>query len=195
MPNDRPFERLMTDLQDGDPAVAREVFDRFARRLAELAAVKLPAATRSRLDPEDVVQSVLRTFFRRHSEGEFQPEHWDALWSLLAVLAVRKCGHQIAHLLAAKRDVRRNADVGGTDSGVSAWEPTARTPSPDEAAAFEETLGQVLGGLKERERAMVVLRLEGHTIPEVAEQAKASERSVHRVLAGVRERLVALAVE
>jgi DNA-directed RNA polymerase sigma subunit (sigma70/sigma32) len=61
--------------------------------------------------------------------------------------------------------------------------------------AFEETMSRVLGGLRDRERAVVELRLGGHTIPEVAEQVGASERSVHRILAAVRARLKALAAD
>src|SRR5206468_8875797 len=88
MPHDGPFDRLMADLRGGRPEAAREVFDRYARRLVGLAAAKLPGFARAKLDPEDVVQSVFRTFFRRHADGQFRPEHWDALWSLLAVLTV-----------------------------------------------------------------------------------------------------------
>jgi RNA polymerase sigma-70 factor (ECF subfamily) len=65
-----PFHDLMARLRDGDPDAARAVFDRFARRLAALAAARLPAVLRSKLDPEDVVQSAFRTFFRRQAAGD-----------------------------------------------------------------------------------------------------------------------------
>jgi RNA polymerase sigma-70 factor (ECF subfamily) len=195
MTDDRPFDQLMSDLRGGDPVAARQVFDRFARRLAGLAAARLPAAARGRLDPEDVAQSVLRTFFRRQAAGEFTPDHWDALWSLLAVLAARKCGHHVAHLFAGKRDAGREVPLGvGSDSSPT-LEPADRSPSPSEVAAFRETLGLVLDGLTERERAVVELRLQGHTVPEVADRVGASERSVHRLLAGVRARLASAAAE
>jgi RNA polymerase sigma factor (sigma-70 family) len=193
MPEDRPFDGVMADLRGGDPDAAREVFDRFARRLAALAAARLPAAARPKLDPEDVAQSVLRTFFRRHRAGEFTQNHWDALWSLLAVLAARKCGHKVGHLFAARRDARREAimapDADGSQSG---WEPADLAPSPEEAAVFEETIAQVLDGLRDRERPVVLLRLQGYEAAEIAARVPCSERTVHRILAGVRERLQAL---
>lgn len=196
MPDDGPFDRLMTDLQDGDPDAARAVFDRFARRLAAFAAARLPAAARARVDPEDVAQSVLRTFCRRHQDGQFHPDHWDARWSLLAVLTARKCGHQIGHLFAARRDARREVGPAPVGTGSqSGWIPPDSAPSPSEVVAFEETMAQVLAGLKDRERAVVELRLEGFTIPEVAERTGMSERSAHRVLSGVRARLEAAATD
>lgn len=125
MPGERPFARLVEDLRGGDPDAAREVFDRFAPRLAALAAARLPAFARPATDPEDVAQSVLRTFFRRCGEGEFTPDHWDALWSLPAVLVVRKCGHRVGHLAAAKRDARREVrpEDSSSASSAPAWEP------------------------------------------------------------------------
>ncbi|HEX4612978.1 MAG TPA: ECF-type sigma factor [Urbifossiella sp.] len=197
MSTDHPFAGLMADLRLGDPEAAREVFDRFARRLAGLAATRLPAAARSKLDPEDVAQSVLRTFFRRHAAGEFAPDHWDALWSLLAVLAVRKCGHRVGQLFAARRDARRDAappDPSASGTGVG-WDPPDRAPSPSEAVAFADTLAAVLAGLKDRERAVVELRLQGYEVAEVAAKAGCSERTAHRLLAAVRVRLEQLAAD
>ena len=188
---ERPFASLMDDLRRGDPEAAGEVFHRFAQRLAGLAASRLPPLARAKLDPEDVAQSVLCSFFRRHGDGEFTPAHWDALWSLLAVLAVRKCGHKLEHLFAAKRDARREIVQPDTSTNTSqpGWTAADPAPTPVEAAIFEETLAQVLSGLKERERPVVILRLEGYDIAEIAEQVGCSERTVHRVLESVRERL------
>ena len=46
---------------------------------------------RAKVDPEDVLQSVCESFFRRHAEGEFSLKDWDSLWALLAVITLRKC--------------------------------------------------------------------------------------------------------
>ena len=190
------FLQLMADLRTGESDAARAVFDRYVQRLVTYASARLPVLARSKIDPEDVAQSVFRTFFRRHRAGEFQPENWDALWSLLALLAARKCGHQVAHLFAAKRDARREApSTEQTRDRASDQEPIDHAPTAAEALVFEETLTHVLTGLKERERAIVFLRLQGHSIPETAEKAGASVRSVHRILARVRGKLESIAVE
>lgn len=196
MPEDRPFGRLMEDLRRGVPDAAREVFDRFARRLVGLAASRLPAFARPTTDPEDVAQSVLRTFFRRHGEGEFRPEHWDALWSLLAVLTARKCGHRVAYLVATKRDARREVPHPDPSStGSPGRELADPSPSPEEAALLGETLDRVLAGLAERERPVVLLRLQGYEVGEIADRVGRSERTVHRLLSEVRDRLRVLAAD
>ena len=65
------------------------------RRLAGLAATRLPAVVRSKIDPEDVAEVCTRSFFRRHLSGEFQPEHWDALWSLSQFLQPANVGTKL----------------------------------------------------------------------------------------------------
>lgn len=186
-----PFQRLMNDLRDGDPNAAREVFEKFTRRLAGLAAANLPDMIKPKVDPEDIAQSVLRTFFRRHVEGQFEPKNWDNLWTLLAKIAIRKCGHQIEHLYAARRDVRRDASPPSTspDQSTLSWVPADPSPSPEEAAVFTETMQLVLGQLDDRERPIVELRLQGFDIAEIARQVGRSQRTVHRLLDGVRARL------
>lgn len=69
------------------------------------------------------------------------------------------------------------------------WVPIDPSPTAEEAAMLEETVRQLLSNLTDRERTVVLLRLEGHSIIEVAERAAASERSVHRILANLRSRL------
>jgi hypothetical protein len=52
-------------VQDGDSAAVEQLFERYAQRLARLADRNLSRKIAGRLDGEDVVQSVFRTFFRR----------------------------------------------------------------------------------------------------------------------------------
>jgi DNA-directed RNA polymerase specialized sigma24 family protein len=140
---------------------------------------------------------VLRTFFRRQAAGEFRPEHWDALWSLLAVLTVRKCGHKVGYLVAAKRDARRETRhaTDSSSSSGSAWQPADHAPTPEEGAMLAETLERVFGQLRDKERSVVLLRLQGHEVAEIADRVPCSERTVHRVLAAVRDRLEADAAD
>jgi RNA polymerase sigma-70 factor (ECF subfamily) len=190
MPPDLPFTELMARLRGGDADAAREVFDRFARRLVALAASRLPAALAPKVEAEDVVQSVFRSFFLRHAAGHLTAENWDSLWSLLTVLTVRKCGHQVEHFHAGRRDVRREAAPRPASDSAPDWDAAAPEPTPSEAVLLAETLQQVLDRLREDQRPIVLLRLQGFSVREISEQAGCTERTVERVLKTVREALL-----
>ncbi len=55
----------------GEPDHERAVVDRYTQGLLEVARRQLPDRVRRRVDPEDVVQSVYRSFFRRLDAGKF----------------------------------------------------------------------------------------------------------------------------
>jgi RNA polymerase sigma-70 factor (ECF subfamily) len=189
MPPDIPFAELMARLRSGDADAARAVFDRFARRLVALAASRLPPALAPKVDPEDVVQSVFRSFFLRHRDARLAPESWDRLWILLTVLTVRKCGHQVEYFRASRRDLRREAFPRPASDSAPDWDAAAPDPTPLEAALLAETLQQVLDDLRPDQRPIVLLRLQGYTHREISEQVSRTERTVERVLMGVCQRL------
>src|SRR5262249_33221570 len=155
-----------------------------------LARGRLDALVRQKVDAEDVVQSVFKSFFLRHAEGRWDLGGWDGLWALLTVLTVRKCGRSARHYRAARRDARREVSPRAeADEGLAACADLAREPSPEEAAVLAETLEQLLAPLDQRDRDIVVLALQGHDTAEVAARAGCSQRSVQRVLLWVRSRL------
>ena len=190
MPEDGSFVRLMARLQAGDDEAAARVFRRFARRLIALAQAHLSAALRQKEDPEDVVQSAFKSFFRRQADQPYEVDGWDNLWSLLAVITVRKCQDRAEAFGAACRDVRREA-VSVEDSAAG-WDAFDREPTPSEAVLLTETLEGVLRGLIGRDRDIVVRSLQGWAVPEISAQLGCTERTVYRVLTRVKKRLQAL---
>ena len=112
MGGETTFDDLMARLNDGDDEAAAEIFNRFVRRLIFLARSRLNAQVRQKEDPEDVVQSVFRSFFTRQVEGQFEIGNWESLWAMLAVITLRKCGNRIEYFQAAKRNVQRNVPGG-----------------------------------------------------------------------------------
>src|SRR5262249_54926721 len=105
------FDALMSGLRAGDPSAADDVFRRYARRLIALARARLEARIGRKVDPEDVLQSVFRSFFTRYGEGQFTPGDWDSLWRILAVITLRKCGNRMEYFRAARRDVTREVSL------------------------------------------------------------------------------------
>jgi RNA polymerase sigma-70 factor (ECF subfamily) len=193
MPEDRVFIEVMARLRTGDNAAAAEVFRRFANRLIGLARTHLDARVRQKVDPEDVMQSALKSFFLRHQDGQFDLASWDSLWSMLVVITLRKCGHQVEHYRAACRDIQREqTPPPGTADSAPSWEAIANEPTPVQAALLAEAVELVMGSLgDDRERRILELSLQGYRPLEISEHAdvRRSERTVQRVLDRVRRRL------
>src|SRR4051794_20041585 len=76
----QPTAALLRLAQEGAQRAARAIFDRYAARLACYAERHLSRKLAARLDGEDVVQSVFRTFFRRSAAGQFQIDGSNQLW-------------------------------------------------------------------------------------------------------------------
>lgn len=196
MSPDRTFADLMDRLRAGEPEAATQVFQRFARQLLSLARGQLDRMVRRKIDPEDVLQSVFESFFRRHADGQFQLENWDGLWGMLVVLTVRKCGRRIGYFHAACRDVQRELPPPpASEEKEDAWEAIAREPTPAEAAMLTETVEHLLRRLEGRERQVLVLSLQGYSVAEISAQIGRTERTVQRVLERVRKWLERMRAE
>jgi RNA polymerase sigma-70 factor (ECF subfamily) len=138
---------------------------------------------RSKVDPEDIVQSVFRSFFLRFQDGDWRFVNWDSLWGLLALVTLRKCSNRCAYLCRECRDGSREVDA----AAAVPWEPIDPTPSPVEAAVLTETVERLLNSLDPPERAVVELSLQGYTAAEIAGRLGRAGRSVRRVREQVRK--------
>jgi RNA polymerase sigma-70 factor (ECF subfamily) len=183
------FPDLEARLRAGDQDAAPAVVRRFGRRLAALARRRLAPAVRPRLDPEDVVQSVFRTFFRRAAEGQYAVPEGNELWKLLLVIALNKIRATGIHHHAARRDTRQTTSSGGFEHLLA-----ARPNQGDPAAlvALRLVVEDALGALPESQRQVILLRIEGHEVEQIARQTGRAKRSVERILQGFRDDLTRL---
>lgn len=187
MSEEASFDNLMVRLRAGDEEAAAQVFHRFANRLIGLARRRLDPVVRRKIDPEDVLQSVFRSFFHRQAEGQFELSDWNSLWSMLVVLTIRKCGRRVGYFHAARRDVHREVvPTAGPDDSAGSWETIAREPSPEEAAALAELVAELMRRLDERERVVLTLSLQGWSVAEISGQIGRTERTVQRILDRIR---------
>jgi RNA polymerase sigma-70 factor (ECF subfamily) len=187
------FADLMTRLRAGDQNAAAELFQRFAGRLILLARDRLGPLVKGKVDPEDIVQSALRSFFVRHADGRIAPRGWGGLWAILTTITLRKCGHQVDYWTAACRDVRREAIRPADDLSDPGWLMLASDPTPSQAAILVETVRRIEADLEEYHRDIFRLALGGYKSPEIANRVRVTERTVQRVLKRIRERLEGLA--
>jgi RNA polymerase sigma-70 factor (ECF subfamily) len=185
---DLSFDALLRRLGADDPGAAAAVVDRFGQRLIGLAAGRLGPLLRPKAEPEDVVQSVFKSFFSRQRDGQFDLHGWDSLWDVLVVITLRKCCNRADYLRAARRDVRREVPLAAAEADPLVA-LTSREPTPEEAAVLAETVEQLLQGFRERDRAVLALTLQGFAVAEVSGQVGCSERKVYRVLERAREEL------
>lgn len=190
MPPEDSFHALMGRLRGGDDRAADEVFRRFAGRLIALARGRLDPLMRRKVDPEDVLQSVFKSFFVRQAQGQWELTGWSSLWGLLTAMTIRKCVRRAVHFRAACRDVRRETNPQPRpEDSAPGWEALGREPTPDEVAVLAETLAGLLSGLSVRDREIVLLHLQGHPGLDIAAQAHCTERTVQRVLERLRGQL------
>ena len=184
-----PAQELLARLRAGDEQAAAEVFGRFAHRLVGLARQQLGKVLRGKEDPEDVVQSALKSFFVRYAAGQYELTSWGDLWGLLTRITAHKCGHRLARFQAARRDVRREVSAPAADDSNRPWEILAREPTPDQALLLADLLEELHRPLGERDRGILTLRLQGEEVATICTRLQCSERTVFRVLERVRSKL------
>jgi RNA polymerase sigma-70 factor (ECF subfamily) len=189
------FVDLVRRLKTGDDALVNELFQRYARRLIGLARTHLDGKLRQKVDPEDVVQSVYKSFFRRLEADQVEMIDWDSLWYFLTVMTLRKCAGQAEHYQAGRRDVRREAATQENDSKASWRAVIDREPTPDEAVILTETVEHTMRDFDPEDRAVVVLSLQGYSVREISLQLKRADRSVRRLRERVRKRLEQMIAE
>lgn len=183
------FLDLVSRLRAGDDAFADELFQRYARRLIGLARTHLDGKLRQKVDPEDVVQSVYKSFFRRLEGDQIELITWDSVWYLLTVMTLRKCATQAEHYHAGRRDVRREQTTEPTDSQSSWRELIDREPTPDDAARLAETVERILRDFDPEDRPVLVMSMQGHDVREISTALKRADRSVRRLRERMRKRL------
>jgi RNA polymerase sigma-70 factor (ECF subfamily) len=190
MAADDSFARFLVRLGCGDQNAATEIFQRFTNRLIGLARLHLDSRIRQKIDPEDVLQSVYRSFFIRQVRGEFDFDGWDGLWSLLTVITVRKCARVSRHFRTGSRNL--DMEVYGPSAKAvreETWEGIDRGPTPEHAVMMAELVEQLMGELGERDRTIASMGLQGYTAAEIAEQTGVPASSVYRTLGLIKTRL------
>eukprot|EP00913_Durusdinium_trenchii_P035333 g33063.t1 len=184
--------KLFAEFISGQDAAARQIVDRYTRRLVNLARSRLSKRMRRRVDPEDIVQSAYRSFFRKAEKREFVLNRSGDLWRLLAAITVNKALKRVEFEQAQKRDFRSEVSSlkGGTPSErlqecVSlAFDDE---PTPEEAAVLIEEYSATMSQLSERDRRILELRFQECSYEEIATAENISESTTHSELRASRE--------
>ncbi len=171
--------------RSGDQEAAQELFDRYVKRLLHLVSQRMNQQIVGRVDPEDVVQSVFGTFFKRVRAGEFQAENPDDVGKLLFRIALRKTFRQITFHQQGKRDARLEA---GSENSLKVLTSLAKSkePTPEETSQLLDEVNHFLNQLSVIDRRICEMRLEGYNNVEIAKELDISDRRIRRLLERLR---------
>ena len=194
--------RLVHDLRSDDPALrntaAQLIWTRYFPDLLELARKNLNRRIRPRVDEEDVLQSMYKSFCLRQQRGEYDLAGRDAIWDLLVTITLNKVRNVARDQGRKKRDPAREQAIPGDDEMESQrWaleQMEAAGPSPAEAAVLNEALEHRLEALADPELRQVALwRLESYTDREIADKLGCVERTVERKVKLIKRKWKSLA--
>ena len=179
--------KLVERWRQGDQDAAAELFRRYASRLIALARSRLTGKLAHRVDPEDVVQSVYRSFFSNVLDDRYDVERGGDLWRLLVTIALHKLNDQVKRNRRGKRAVDREQSFADEDGPSDQF--LAREPSPVEAVALTDELESFMQFLEPAERQVLELRLQGFNLEEIATEIHRSLRTTCRILERIKEKL------
>jgi len=166
--------------KDGDDDAALRLYLKYSERLLRSTERNMSDALSSRLDPEDVVQSVFRTFFRRTSEGQYQVPEGEELWKLLLVMSLNKVRSVGKFHRAAKRNICSSSSLAADDAiGLQSRDEFSR-------AILELSINEIISELPESARRIIALRIEGFEVAQISEMTSRAKRTVERVLQNFR---------
>ncbi len=183
-PRDEP-DSVIERCRSGDEQAAQKVFNQYVDQLVHLARQRISQRIAARVDAEDVVQSVFRTFFLHVRAGDFTLHDQEDVCKLLVRITVHKTLRQIAHHRRAKRDTRMEAATGDVtqEQLVSVL---ADGPTPDEVVIFLDQMETFLDHLGEVDRKICEMRMEGYSQAEIADKLGISDRRIRRLMERLR---------
>jgi RNA polymerase sigma-70 factor, ECF subfamily len=179
-------KNLVHLFRQGNQDAARQIVDRYLDRLLTLARRRISQRLSSRVDPEDIVQSVFRTFFVRLKEGQFVFDDQDDLCKLLMRITLHKTLRQVAFHKAAKRDPNLETPHGEhhQEQLMALFD---QEPTQEATVAFLDQLEHFLAQLRPQEREILEMRLQGHSNEDIASKLGIYDRKIRRVIEHVRD--------
>ena len=182
-------------LRAGNRTAAQQLWERYFARLVGLARSKLQGLRRGAADEEDVALSAFDSFYRGVEQGRFpQLDDRNNLWDLLLVITVRKAFDLRQRETRKKRGGGKVAGesaldglLQSEDGGAGIEQVVGAEPTPALAVQTTDAVERLLDMLpKEEVRSVAVMKLEGYTNAEIADQLGCAEATVQRRLSLIR---------
>lgn len=171
---------FLSRLHRATPSSFDELDRLYRNRLCALVQRQFNPKYARREDPEDIAQSVFRTFFRGIDEKRFYLDHSTSIWKLLATLTRRKVLKHVERHTAAKCNPANEVDS-PVDLSHS------REPGPEDVATFLDSLEQLSKKLASPGPEILGLMLQGYKQVDIAKELGCSESMVKRTIKKIRE--------
>jgi RNA polymerase sigma factor (sigma-70 family) len=173
-------------LKAGEADAARKLWERYADQLTLLARQQLVGRPKAVSDEDDIAQSVFCSICRGAAAGRFRDVNSRSeLWWLLLAITKQKSINHFRRQSALKRGPGRVE----TETAMAKNQPfnlddlASSTPTPDLMLILDEEFAALLASLDDRQlRQIAVWRVEGYTVPEIAEKFGIGTRAIERKL-------------
>jgi DNA-directed RNA polymerase specialized sigma24 family protein len=184
----------VSQLKDGNPHAAEQLWDTYFLRMVKVARCKLHGALGRMADEEDVALSAFKSFCRGTKDGRFKqlPEHEDP-WPLLLALTTNKAIDLLRHERRVKRCGRGQQYDPAMDPERAATVDLAlsqligKEPDPQAALQSAEESQVILDRFSDTIlRAIALWKMEGFTTEEIASKLGCTTRTVERKLQLIR---------
>jgi DNA-directed RNA polymerase specialized sigma24 family protein len=185
----------IVQLKAGASDAAQPLWEKYFRRPVGVARDRLAGVPRRAADEEDVALSAFDSFYRAAAQGRFPDLHnRDDLWRLLMLITDRKACDLANYERRQRRGGGKVLDEAALrdEDLAAAGTPLAlvrsKGPGPELVLQTAEECRRLLGALGDDDlRQVAVLKLEGHTVEEIAAQLGRVPRAVKRRLHMIRK--------
>jgi DNA-directed RNA polymerase specialized sigma24 family protein len=189
-----PVRVWVSQLKDGDPQAAQQLWNTYFLRMVKVARARLHGAPSRMADEEDVALSAFKSFCRGTKDGRFPELHeYEDPWPLLLALTT----HKAIDLVRYERRVKRGGSGIHSTAAASQEAPPedwaklseliGREPDPQVTLQIAEECQHLLDSISDTIlRAIALWKMEGFTTEEIASKLGCTARTVERKLHMIR---------
>lgn len=186
----------IASLKEGDENAVQQLWNRYSTRLIELAQQRLRYSPKRMADEEDVALSVFHSLCQGATKGRFQnvTDRDDLWWLLLGITRDKTIDHnrrEFAHKRGEGKIFTESelGSNGEADSRFLLDQLIGDEPTPDFVLALDEQFNHLLRILRDDDlRKIALLRIEGYTMQEIADQMGTALRTIERKTRLIRSR-------
>jgi predicted Ser/Thr protein kinase len=173
-----------TDIEGESSVEPAYLYQKYAPKLFRLANKHLSPKLRKRVEPDDILQSVFRSFFCRY-QNEIETLSSNELWKLLITITINKIRRQGRFHSAEKRDWHSEQELSAVSSNFEGTD--YREPSSSDLVAMCDELAWLNRQLNPEQRRCLEMRLQGSDTTEIATELRTTDRTIRRWLKGIQD--------